>query len=70
MVATGLRREVAQLLTKARGRAVELAKQTGDGVLIYFIEMSILEVLAQQADVMEENGLLNVEEEIRVVGHG
>ena len=50
---TRLRRDIARLLSEARVKAAELGAATGDGVLLYFIQMSIVEVLAQQADAME-----------------
>ena len=57
-VTTGLRGEIAKLLDKAREASVDLANQTGNSVLLYLIEMALLEVLAQEADAMEEAGLL------------
>ena len=50
---TSQRRQIARLLSEARVKAAELGEATGDGVLLYLIQMSIIEVLAQQADEME-----------------
>ena len=49
LATTTLRRDIAQLLDKARINAVDLMDQTGDPVLLYFVEMALLEVLAQHA---------------------
>ena len=63
MDGTILRCEIAHLLSNARVKAERLSALTGDEALLYFIRMSILEVLAQQADVMEIHGTLIMEEQ-------
>ena len=68
MDVTDLRRRIAHLLSEARVTAVQLSEETGDDALLYFIEMSILEFLAQQEDAMEEAGTLVADEDGAYVG--
>lgn len=51
---TTRRREIAQLLSKAHHNARELTDIEGRELLTYFIRMSLMEVLAQQADVFDK----------------